>query len=90
MTMPDHTHTANMSKVAIQEQDWEILPNPPYSPDLAPSDYHLFRSLSNNLRRVSFSNEDELQNWLKDFFMAKPADFLSVGSKTSPNVGRQS
>jgi transposase len=43
-------HTPNMTKAAIQELDWEILPHPPYSPDLAPSDYHLFRSLSNNLR----------------------------------------
>jgi hypothetical protein len=38
-----------MTKAAIQELDWEILPHPPYSSDLAPSDYHLFRSLSNNL-----------------------------------------
>jgi hypothetical protein len=50
------THTANMTKVAIQELDWDILPYPPYSPDLAPLVYHLFRSLSNNLRGVSFNN----------------------------------
>jgi histone-lysine N-methyltransferase SETMAR len=43
-------HTANMTKAAVQKLDWEILPHPPYSSDLAPSDYHLFRSLSNNLR----------------------------------------
>jgi transposase len=65
-----------MTKAAIQESDWEILPHPPYSPDLAPSDYHLFRSLSNNLRRISFNNEAELQNWLNDFFTAKPEDFF--------------
>jgi hypothetical protein len=53
-------HTANVTKAAIQELDWEILPHPPYSPDLAPSDYHLFRSLSNNLRGVSFNNDAEL------------------------------
>jgi transposase len=35
-------HTANMTNAAIQELDWEILPHPPYSPDLGPSDYHLF------------------------------------------------
>jgi histone-lysine N-methyltransferase SETMAR len=35
-----------MKKADIQEFDWEILSHPPYSPDLAPSDYHLFRSLS--------------------------------------------
>jgi histone-lysine N-methyltransferase SETMAR len=28
-------HNENMTKVAIQELDWEILPHPPYSPDLA-------------------------------------------------------
>jgi hypothetical protein len=89
MTTPDHTPTANMTKGAIQELDWEILPHPPYSSYLAPSDYHLFRSLSNNLRRVSF-NDAELQNWIDEFFTAKPVLSSSVGSKTCPNVGRQS
>jgi hypothetical protein len=72
-------HTANMTKAAIQELDWEILPHPPYSPDLVPSDYHLFRSLSNNLRSVSFYNDAEPQHWLDDFFTAKPADFFKRG-----------
>jgi histone-lysine N-methyltransferase SETMAR len=49
-----------MIKSPIQELDREILPYPPYSPDLAPSDYHLFRFLSNSLRGVSFNNEAEL------------------------------
>jgi hypothetical protein len=38
-------HTANMTKAAIQELDWGILPHLPCSQDFAPSDYHLFRSL---------------------------------------------
>jgi histone-lysine N-methyltransferase SETMAR len=29
-------HATNMTKPAIQEQDWEILPHPPYSRDLVP------------------------------------------------------
>jgi hypothetical protein len=44
-----------MTKAAIQELDWEILPHPPYTPDLASSDYYLFRSVSNNPREVSFN-----------------------------------
>jgi hypothetical protein len=64
-----------MTKAANQELDWEILTHPPYSPDLAPTDCHLFRSLSNNLRGVSFNNGAELQNWLDEFFTAKPVDF---------------
>jgi transposase len=76
-------HTANMTKAAIQELDWAILPHPPYSPDLAPSDY-LLRSLSNNLRRVSFNNDAELQNWPDVFFTAKPADFFKRGIEILP------
>jgi hypothetical protein len=78
------SHTANMTKAAIQELDWEILPHPPYSPDLAPSDYHLFRALSNNLRGVSFNNDAELQIWFDDFFTAKPADFFKRGMENLP------
>jgi transposase len=81
------THTANITKAAIQELDWKILPHPPYYPDPAPSDYHLFLSLSNDLRGVSFNNDTELQNWLDDNFKAKPADFFKRGIQ---NVGRQS
>jgi histone-lysine N-methyltransferase SETMAR len=73
-----------MTKAAIQELDWEILPHLLYSLDLAPSEYHLFRSLSNNLRGVSFSNEAELQNWLNDFFTAKPADLFKRGIENLP------
>jgi hypothetical protein len=73
-----------MIKEAIQELDWEILPHPPYSPDPVPSDYHLFRSLSNNLHGVSFNDDTELQNWLNDFFMAKPADFFKHGIRNLP------
>jgi hypothetical protein len=79
MTTPNHTHTANTTKAAVQELDWEILPHPPYSPDLGPSDYHLLRSLSNNLRVISFNNEAEVQNWLDDFFTAKPEDLFKSG-----------
>jgi histone-lysine N-methyltransferase SETMAR len=52
-------HTANMTKAAIQELEWYIFPHPLYYLDLAPSDYHLFRFLFNNLRGVSFNNEAE-------------------------------
>jgi hypothetical protein len=73
-----------MTKAAIQELDCAILPLPPYSTDRAPSDYHLFRSLSNNLRGVSFNNDAELQNWLDEFFTAKPADFFMRGIEILP------
>ncbi len=38
-------HVAKMSRQKIQELGWEMLPHPAYWPDLASSDYHVFRVL---------------------------------------------
>jgi len=35
-------HTAARTNTLIKLFNWEIFDLPPYSPDLAPSDYHLF------------------------------------------------
>jgi histone-lysine N-methyltransferase SETMAR len=81
-----------MTKVAIQELDWEILPHPPYSLDLAPSDYHLFPCLSNNLHGAEFPSATMLSSKIGSTTSSRPNRRVSssVGSKTFPNVGRQS
>ena len=38
---------------------WELLPFPPYSPDLAPSDFFLFPKLKEHLKGVRFSGTNE-------------------------------
>jgi hypothetical protein len=79
MTTPDHTHThtANMKKAAIPELDWEILPHQPYSSDLAPSDYHLFRSLS-RATCAEFPSTTTLSS--------KPAYFFKRGIENLPEL----
>jgi len=48
---------------------FEGLKHPPYSPDLAPSDFHLFGPMKEYLRGQKFADDDEvmaaLQSWLK-------------------------
>jgi transposase len=61
-----------MMKAAIQELDWEILPRPPYSPDLAPADYHLFRLLSNNLRGAKFPSTKSLRSKIGSTTYSRP------------------
>jgi hypothetical protein len=39
----------------IQKLKWNVLPHPPYSLDLAPSDYHLFSPLTEQLGRKGFT-----------------------------------
>ena len=72
-------HVAQVVKTALQELEWEVLIHPPYSPNLAPTDYHLFRSLSNQMRGVTFDGEEDLKNWLNNFFDTRPGDFWRNG-----------
>jgi transposase len=43
-------HVASVTRQQLEELSWTTVFHPPYSPDLAPSDLHLFRSLKNYLR----------------------------------------
>ncbi|GFW95816.1 histone-lysine N-methyltransferase SETMAR [Trichonephila clavipes] len=42
-------HTAMVTHQKLNAFGWEDLAHPPYSPDIAPSDYYLFRSMQNYL-----------------------------------------
>uniref|UniRef100_A0A8R1DZH6 Histone-lysine N-methyltransferase SETMAR n=1 Tax=Caenorhabditis japonica TaxID=281687 RepID=A0A8R1DZH6_CAEJA len=52
----DRPHTALKTKKQICELDIEVLPHRTYSPDLAPTDYHLFHSLQDHLRGDMFDD----------------------------------
>jgi hypothetical protein len=47
---------------------WDVLPYPPYSPDLSPSDYHLFGPMKGVSGGKIFRNNDEViaavQSWI--------------------------
>lgn len=72
-------HTAKIVQAALQDLFWEVLQHPPYSPDLAPTDYHVFRCLSNEMRGIIFDNQDDLEKWLNNFFETRSADFWRSG-----------
>jgi transposase len=72
-------HTAKLSRQKIEELGWEVLPHAPYSPDLAPSDFHLFRALSNFLKEKHFNNLDHLKNDIQTFFESKTPEFYAEG-----------
>ena len=57
----------------------EILSHPPYSPDLAPSDYHLFGSMGLSLAEQLFSNFEEVEKWLIECFALKEKKFFWNG-----------
>lgn len=72
-------HTAKVTRQKIHSLSWEILPHPPYSPDISPTDYHLFRSLDNPMGNKCFENRQELENDLQQFFSSKDTSFYRDG-----------
>ncbi|KAJ0183740.1 hypothetical protein K1T71_000163 [Dendrolimus kikuchii] len=70
-------HTSLATQQKLREFGWEVLMHPPYSPDLAPSDFHLFRSLQNSLGTIRLTSREDCQNHLSQFFDQKPQNFYS-------------
>ncbi|KYN11375.1 Nose resistant to fluoxetine protein 6 [Trachymyrmex cornetzi] len=51
--MPTLGHTLQNRSRNLEGVKWEILPHLPYSPDIAPSDFHLFRSMQSALDLIT-------------------------------------
>ena len=77
-------HAARFTVDKIRQLGWEVLPQPAYSPDIAPSDYHLFRSLQHFLSGKNFQIEKCIKNVLTDFFESKSQEFYNRGIKMLP------
>ncbi|GFY15509.1 histone-lysine N-methyltransferase SETMAR [Trichonephila clavipes] len=68
-------HTSVVTRQNLWELCWEILKHPPYSTDLAPSDYHLFLALQNFLSDKKLGSREDCENRLLDVFANKGQDF---------------
>ena len=58
--------------------------HPPYSPDLAPSDYYLFQSLQNFLNGKTFNDDEAEKSHLVQFFADKDQKFYERGIANLP------
>ena len=72
-----HTYLGTRKK--LLELGWKVMPHSPYSPDLAPSDYHLLRSLQNRKKRKTFDANEAVKNDLIQFFASKNQTFYESG-----------
>jgi histone-lysine N-methyltransferase SETMAR len=63
-------HTNLRTQKAIARFGWNVLPHPPYSPDLAPSDFHLSGPLNDALRGTRFEDDEivirAVRTWLHE------------------------
>jgi hypothetical protein len=72
-----HLHIAACTRALLNH--FELFYHPPYNPDLAASDYHLFTYLKNWLRSQRFNNYVELMESFKTWLSSQAADFFDPG-----------
>lgn len=64
-------HCLRQTLVKINRLGWEVLPHPPYSHDIGPSDFHLFRSQHNFVSDKKFPNLVAEKNYIFGYFVLK-------------------
>lgn len=66
---------------------FELLPHPPYSPDLAPCDFHLFPNVKKLLRGKKFSGNAEIIAAVNSYFEGLDKYFYKNGNLALENGG---
>ncbi|KAG5308588.1 MOS1T transposase, partial [Pseudoatta argentina] len=77
-------HVAKPVKTYLETLKWDVLPHPPYSPDIAPSDFHLFRSMAHGLADRRFHSYEEAQKWIDSWIASKDMSFFRRGIHVLP------
>jgi len=72
-------HISKQVQIKINELGYEVLPHPPYSPDLAPTDYHFFKHLDAFVANKFYNSEGDLKNDVISFIESRSPEFCSIG-----------
>jgi histone-lysine N-methyltransferase SETMAR len=82
-------HIARSVKQELAGYGWTILPHPPYSPDLAPSDYWLFSHLQRHLDGQNFNSKSDLEKAVTSFLTSQKPEFWKKGIHKLPQLWQQ-
>ena len=79
-------HVAKPIKTYLQTLKLKVLPHPPYSPDVAPSDYHLFRSMSHGMALTKKSKYTGLQGFVVEKLWVVSEVIFDVESESAIRI----
>ena len=65
-------HTACTTVATITDLHFECLPHPPCSPDLAPSDFHMFGPLKEAMGGKKFRSDEEVRHAVHEWLRGLP------------------
>ncbi|KAJ2953508.1 hypothetical protein O0L34_g1107 [Tuta absoluta] len=72
-------YTSRVALASLHKVGFDILEHPPYSLDLAPSDYYLSPKLKKELRRKKFSSNEEVKDAVSAYFSGQDKTFFYEG-----------
>lgn len=72
-------HKSRVAMAALHKHGFQSIVHPPYSPDLAPSDFYLFPNLKKDLRGRKFSDDNEVKEAILAHFEAKDKKYFYDG-----------
>ena len=75
-------HTSAIAAAKLFDLQYEILLHPPYSPDLAPSDYFLFPNMKSWLGSKRFSSNEDIIAATNEYFEGFDKNYFIKGIKT--------
>jgi histone-lysine N-methyltransferase SETMAR len=74
----DCPHTTATTQDLIKPFGWKQFDHPPYSPDLVPSDFHVFLHLKSFPGGRRF-HDDKVEEAIKTWFASQAASFYDAG-----------
>lgn len=72
-------HCSKETMSTISRLGFEVVPHPPYSPDLAPSDFWLFPKLKEVLKGKHFSSDAEVERAVTEWIKEQQESFFADG-----------
>jgi len=75
-------YTSHAAVATIHVCGFKLLPHPPYSPDLAPSDFHLFKHLNDSLRGRVFEDDEAVIMAVNEWIVEQDKNLFLVGVRT--------
>ena len=73
-------HTSIRARETIASFVWTFLTHPPHSPDLAPSDYHLFGPMKKGLSDKHYVSDEEVKTAVMKWLKEQAIEFYETGT----------
>ena len=81
-------HTSRQTQCALQQLELPTIPHPPYSPDLAPSDFFLFPLLKKHLKGNHYKTDAEVEVDVRSWCRSQTPEFFADRMRKLVQRGR--